>query len=93
MEDALAQVRAVLSLTVNRWRGIVEMVPRDELQRPVASGEWSAADCLRHLATSERLWAQRPRDFRDGRAEATLFAATGIEPSRSPEELVAAQAE
>jgi uncharacterized damage-inducible protein DinB len=89
MDDELASARAVLSLTVPRWRAIVETVPRVALERPAAEGEWSAVDCLRHLADSEQLWAHRLRDFRDARTEATTFAAVAIDPSRSPEELVA----
>jgi hypothetical protein len=94
MDDELAPVRAVLSLTVSRWRAFLEMVPREVLERPASSGEWSAVDCLRHLASSEQLWAGRLRDFLDDRREATVFAAaTEIEPTRSSEELVTELAE
>jgi uncharacterized damage-inducible protein DinB len=71
--DDRGAIRAVLSLTVQYWQAIVERVPREALERPAADGEWSAFDCLRHLARGERVWGHRMRDFRDGREEITPF--------------------
>jgi uncharacterized damage-inducible protein DinB len=71
LDDDRGAIRAVLSLTVPYWQAIVERVPREALERPAADGEWSAFDCLRHLARGERLWTHRLRDLRDGREEIT----------------------
>jgi uncharacterized damage-inducible protein DinB len=71
--DDRGAIRAVLSLTIPYWQAIVERVPPEALERPAADGEWSALDCLQHLARGERLWGHRLRDFRDGSEEITPF--------------------
>src|SRR5262249_7685094 len=84
MDDDRAAVRAVLSLTVARGRGLVETVPGEELERPPAEGEWSAAECLRHVADAEPLWAHHMAEFREGRRDATAFAFPEREEGRGP---------
>src|SRR6266705_214181 len=51
----LADVRAVLSTTPERWQRLVSTLPIDLLTRPPAAGEWSALHCLQHLLDAERL--------------------------------------
>jgi hypothetical protein len=55
MEDVLESVKRVVSTTAARWRSLVDSVPAELLERAPAPGEWSAADCLRHLLRTERL--------------------------------------
>jgi len=54
MEDVLDAARRVVSTTAARWRTLVDTVPAELLERAPAPGEWSAADCLRHLLVAER---------------------------------------
>src|SRR5262249_14799398 len=70
-----------------------ETVPREELERPPAEGEWSAAECLRHVADAEPLWAHHMAEFRERRRDATAFAFPEREEGRGPDELLAALAE
>ena len=50
----LSQARAVLSLTPARWLSLAETLPNELLTRPPVPGEWSAAECLRHILDTER---------------------------------------
>jgi hypothetical protein len=54
MSDLLSSVRAVLTATPLRWLRIAESTPAALLQRPAASGEWSAIECLYHLIDTEQ---------------------------------------
>lgn len=61
------EVRAVLATTAARWLMLVETVPEDLLERAPAAGEWSAADCLRHLLRGERdAFSTRLVEFLEG---------------------------
>ncbi len=53
METSLAAIRAVLATTPARWQSLIAAVPAELLSRPPLPGEWSAMDCLRHLAETE----------------------------------------
>jgi hypothetical protein len=53
-ETMIAQVRAVLATTAERWEALTETLPADLLNRPAAPGEWSARQCLEHLLDTER---------------------------------------
>src|SRR5947209_4286094 len=53
--ELLRWTRSVLETTPERWRGLSATLPADLFQRAPAPGEWSAADCLRHLLDAERL--------------------------------------
>lgn len=70
-DDELDSIRAVLATTVPRWHQLVEAATAEALARPAADGEWSALDCLRHMAGGERLLASRLADYREGRPEVT----------------------
>ncbi|HEY7199280.1 MAG TPA: DinB family protein [Candidatus Dormibacteraeota bacterium] len=54
MDNVLDAARRVVSTTAARWRALVDTVPAELLERAPAPGEWSAADCLRHLLATER---------------------------------------
>jgi DinB family protein len=93
-DDDLNAIRAILTTTVPRWRHVVEAVPRGELERPAAEGEWSALECLRHLAGGERQFATRVGDYQAGRAEVTASAPDPDEVAGlGPDELLALWAE
>jgi hypothetical protein len=63
----LPQVRAILTTTPARWLSLTELVPSELLTRPPAAGQWSAAECLRHLLDVERsVFPTRVRAFLAG---------------------------
>ena len=94
MDDVLDAARRVLATTAARWRSLIETVPAELLARPPAPGEWSAADCLCHLLTTERdLLSVRLHHILEGRAELVPFdpaAPRPPAPERTLPELVAA---
>ncbi len=66
-ESILPWAHAVLATTAPRWQRLAEMVPEELLTRIPAPGEWSAADCLRHLIDTERhVFPVRVRAFLAG---------------------------
>ena len=91
--DILEVTSGVLSTTPARWRALVEATPRELLERAPEPGEWSAADCLRHLVTVERILLRvRLRHFLEGRPELVPFdpeAPREPDPEGSPRELLA----
>jgi hypothetical protein len=67
MDNVLTYSRAVLSTTALRWQRLTGTLPVDLLERAPAAGEWSAADCLRHLLDTERfVFPVRVRGFLSG---------------------------
>jgi DinB family protein len=54
MENLLEQARTILVTTVPRWRALTVSVDEALLNRAPVAGEWSAAECLRHLVEAER---------------------------------------
>ena len=63
----LPQIRAILTTTPARWLSLTELVPSELLTRPPAAGQWSAAECLRHLLDVERsVFPTRVRAFLAG---------------------------
>src|SRR5262245_39309199 len=94
MDDVLDAARRVVSTTAARWQRLVESLPEELLERRPAPGEWSAADCLRHLLDIERnLLSVRLEHILEGRAELVPFdlaAPREPDPARTPQELVAA---
>jgi len=91
-EDILHTTRELLSTTAARWQGLADAVAPELLLRAPAPGEWSVADCLRHLLASEqRVLSVRLQHFMEGRVELTPMAEAPQEPEgRSPRELAAA---
>ncbi|MBJ7602214.1 MAG: DinB family protein [Candidatus Dormibacteraeota bacterium] len=63
MEKLIRQVEAVLQATPERWRALCEALPAELLQRRPKPGEWSAAECLRHLVQTESVFSGRIRGF------------------------------
>jgi hypothetical protein len=93
MTDLLVSVRGILSNTVPRWESLLETTPEELLQRPPASGEWSAADCLGHLLVTERaVFGQRLRAILAGRELAVFDPGhpRDAEPEREPRDVLAA---
>ena len=69
MKTLLEDVQAVLSTTPERWQRLVSTLPVELLARPPIAGEWSALNCLQHLADAERqLFPIRLRAFLAGQA-------------------------
>ena len=67
-EDLMGYVTSVLKTTANRWLSLTSNLPEDLLRRPPAPGEWSAADCLYHLYSTElNVYPFRVRLFMEGR--------------------------
>ena len=93
MNNLVEDVRAVLSITPERWQRLASTLPADLLSRPPATGEWSALKCLQHLLEAERvlfpvrlrafLAGQDFNDFDPNRQDASPDAQT-------PEQLAAA---
>jgi hypothetical protein len=95
-EQILPWARAVLATTSARWQRLTETVPEALLTRIPAPGEWSAADCLRHLLNTERyVFPPRVRAFLAGQ-DFSAFDPAGREaesPALSAARLAAAFAE
>ncbi len=67
MTDLVAQARALLATTPDRWRGLAQAADADLLRRPPAPGEWSALECLQHLLeTEDHVFPVRVRCFLAG---------------------------
>ena len=92
MEDVLDTARRVVSTTAARWRTLVDTVPAELLERAPAPGEWSAADCLRHMLVIERnVMPVRVRSVLEGLPDLPAFdPAAPAQPmaERTPAELV-----
>jgi uncharacterized damage-inducible protein DinB len=95
MTDVLDCTRRLLSTTPGRWQSLVETAPDEVLQRPPAPGEWSAADCLKHLLTAERVvFGERLHAILEGRDLPTFDpnAHREPEPERTPRDVATALA-
>ncbi len=91
MNDLWNDVRSVLSTTPARWLAMTSSLPLDLLERPPASGEWSALECLGHLLDTERyVFPVRVELFLAGRdLEAFNPDKQGSVQEQSPAELAA----
>ena len=90
MENLLTHAQAILVTTVPRWRTLIESVDDALLARAPTPGEWSAADCLRHLVEAERdVFPVRARYFLAGQDFPAYDpdAAAAIAEPRTPPEL------
>jgi hypothetical protein len=75
--DTLEGICGVLRTTPARWQALTAQLPPAILERPAAPGEWSAADCLRHLIDLEtRVFPTRLRALLAGQAFPAPGAAT-----------------
>jgi DinB superfamily len=52
--ETVERISALIATTARRWLDLAAAVPDRALERPAATGEWSAVDCLRHLLQAER---------------------------------------
>ena len=67
LDDLFESVRAILSITPNRWNDLVSNVPAELLRRSSLPGEWSAVECLKHLIDGEtHVYPVRLRAFTAG---------------------------
>jgi uncharacterized damage-inducible protein DinB len=96
MDDELEAMRRVMSTTIARWQNLVDTVPETLLNRPSTDGEWSAADCLRHMLYVERRFFDwRLNNLLDEVPELVPYDRYGThepEPERTPREAIAALA-
>lgn len=96
MDEELDAIRRVMSTTIARWQNLVDTLPEALLERPSTEGEWSAADCLRHMLFVERRFFDwRLKDLMAERAELVPYDRYGThepEPERSPRDAIAALA-
>jgi hypothetical protein len=67
MDKILESMRALITITPERWINMTRALPEELLTLPAAEGEWSAAECLKHLVDSEKVFQFRVRAFLDGR--------------------------
>jgi hypothetical protein len=68
MDDVIARVREILSMTPDRWRSLTSSVEPGSLARRPAPGEWSAAECLQHILDTEvGAFSVRVEAFLEGR--------------------------
>jgi uncharacterized damage-inducible protein DinB len=93
MNDLLNVVRAILTATPETWVRLCQMLPDDLLRQPAAPGQWSALECLHHLASTEAVFAYRLSCFMEGRSEFPAFNPDSpearIDPAATPAELAA----
>jgi hypothetical protein len=91
VENLLEQARTIFVGTGPRWLTLSESVDEALLRQAPSAGEWSAADCLRHLVETERsVFPARVRCFL-GRRDFPAFdpdAAAALADTRTPRELV-----
>ena len=88
MENLLEQARTILVATVPRWRTLTESVDEALLNRAPVAGEWSAADCLRHLVEAERdVFPVRVRYFLEGQDFPAYDPDAAVTVPRTPTEL------
>jgi hypothetical protein len=55
MENLIAAVQSVLSITPARWQSIAENISVELLTRQPKPGEWSALECLEHIIDTEKV--------------------------------------
>lgn len=59
---------SVLKTTPGRWLGLAEMLPQELMRLRPAEGEWSALECLGHIAgLEETVFQSRLKAIRAGR--------------------------
>src|SRR5260370_37511313 len=62
----LPRARAILATTPARWLSLTESLPAGLLTRAPTNGQWSAAECLRHLLDTESVFPARVHAFLAG---------------------------
>lgn len=68
MENLIATVESVLSITPEHWVRLTEALPMDLLRRRPIGKEWSALECLQHLLdTEESVFPVRVQAFLEGK--------------------------
>ena len=68
MQDVMMWSQSVLRTTPARWTALAEFVEPELLRRVPAPGEWSAAECLKHLVEAEQeVFPVRVKRFLEGK--------------------------
>lgn len=67
MDTVLETMRALISITPERWVNMAQALPLELLALPPAEREWSALECLQHLVTTEKVFQFRVQAFLAGR--------------------------
>ena len=81
MSESLESFSSVLGASPRRWLDLIATVPGELLERPAVAGEWSAADCLRHLLQADRhVFPARIRQFLAGDEELSVVDPSAIPP-------------
>jgi DinB superfamily len=92
VDDLVQRACTVLATTPARWLTLTESLPADLLTRAPAPGEWSAAQCLRHLLDTERgVFSARVRAILAGQDFAAFDPDTqgSTDTAHAPHELAA----
>ncbi|OGO38171.1 MAG: hypothetical protein A2W35_08605, partial [Chloroflexi bacterium RBG_16_57_11] len=86
-------VRAILTITPEKWTRLCQVLPDGLLRRPAIPGQWSALECLHHLTAAEAVFAFRLNCFLEGRSEFPGYdpnsAEERIDPAATPAALSA----
>lgn len=69
MDDILANATAVLTIIPEQWQQMARTVPDRLFRQPAATGQWSALECLHHLAAVENVFFFRLSVFLENGAE------------------------
>ena len=74
MDNLLANLKAVMQSTPQRFQQFVEIYPDDLIRRQPKEGEWSALECLVHLIDTDRdIFSVRVKTFMAGEKEMKAF--------------------
>lgn len=96
MFDLTRDIRAILRIDLDRWRGIASL-GRTPIDRRPEPDQWSALECLVHAADTEALFGQRMRAILDGQAILPAFdpdtQSTPVTDRTDPADVVAVLAE
>ncbi len=66
MSTILPWVISIIETTPERWMRLTLNLPDELIRRPPAAGEWSAMECLHHLAAAENVTLYRLEAFLSG---------------------------
>ena len=93
MSNLITIVRAILTITPEKWARLCQALPSDLLRRPAAPGQWSALECLHHLTAAEAVFVFRLNCFLEGCSEFPGYdpnsAEERIDPADTPAALSA----
>lgn len=92
MIDLARDIRAILRIDLDRWRGLASL-GRNPIARRPEPDQWSALECLVHAADTEALFGQRMRAILDGHETFPAFdpdtQSTPVDERTDPADVVA----